>query len=202
VGTSDDNLDSQWVRYEWDSFFNDISSVMKTITCRYLPPVGPRDPSDPVTKPLADFVREIPYFLTFDLIPPLSVMNEEFRSGEDDAGMSGGCMWEPFVITQDEFDELVQELQNRGMRSVEPPQWVKDKTDWHIWKFEYELGVPSEEHERLSREEEKWRQLSKHAEEAGDQDRMIEYHLKAVEAGQALASFVSPYIEQYRAKQK
>ena len=79
MGTSDDNLDSQWVRYEWDSFFNDISSVMKTITCRYLPPVGPRDPSDPVTKPLADFVREIPYFLTFDLIPPLSVMNEEFR---------------------------------------------------------------------------------------------------------------------------
>jgi hypothetical protein len=24
VGTSAENLDSQWVRYEWDSFFNDI----------------------------------------------------------------------------------------------------------------------------------------------------------------------------------
>ena len=24
VGTSVENIDSQWVRYEWDSFFNDI----------------------------------------------------------------------------------------------------------------------------------------------------------------------------------
>lgn len=29
VGTSGDKLDSQWVRYEWDSFFNDILSGVK-----------------------------------------------------------------------------------------------------------------------------------------------------------------------------
>ena len=29
VGTSGANLDSQWVRYEWDSFFNDILSGLK-----------------------------------------------------------------------------------------------------------------------------------------------------------------------------
>lgn len=29
VGTSRENLDSQWVRYEWDSFFNDIISGIK-----------------------------------------------------------------------------------------------------------------------------------------------------------------------------
>lgn len=29
VGTSGENLDSQWVRYEWDSFFNDILSGVK-----------------------------------------------------------------------------------------------------------------------------------------------------------------------------
>lgn len=29
VGTSGSNLDSQWVRYEWDSFFNDILSGVK-----------------------------------------------------------------------------------------------------------------------------------------------------------------------------
>jgi hypothetical protein len=29
VGTSGENLDSQWVRYEWDSFFNDILSGIK-----------------------------------------------------------------------------------------------------------------------------------------------------------------------------
>ena len=29
VGTSTENLDSQWVRYEWDSFYNDILSDVK-----------------------------------------------------------------------------------------------------------------------------------------------------------------------------
>ncbi len=176
--------------------------AMKKITYRYLPPVGPRDRSDQVTRSLAYFVQEIPYFLTFNLIPPLSVMNEEFRSGEDDAGMSGGCAWEPFDITKEEFDELVQELQNRGMRYVEPPQWVKNKTDWHIWKCEYELGIPSDEHYRLSREEMKWAQLSKQAAKAGDREQMLEYHLRAVETGQALARFVSSYVKQYHAKKQ
>ncbi|MBI5570495.1 MAG: hypothetical protein HY914_11160 [Desulfomonile tiedjei] len=175
---------------------------MKKITYRYLPPVGPRDPSNPVTKPLADFVEEIPYFLAFNLIPPLSVMNEEFSTGEDDAGMSGGCVWEPFTIAKEEFDELVRELQNRGMRYVEPPQWVTTKTDWHIWKFEYELGIPSDEHYRLGREEDKWNDLKRQAGEAGDQEQMLEYHLKAVEAGQALAEFVSAFVERYHAKKQ
>jgi hypothetical protein len=175
---------------------------MKKITYSPLPPVGPCDPSEPVTRPLADFVADIPYFLTFNLIPPLSVMNEEFRSGEHDAGMSGGCVWEPFAISEEEFRELVQELQDRGMRYVEAPQWVKTRTDWHIWKFEYELRIPSDEHYRLWREEEKWHRLRKQAEEAGDQERMHEYYLRAVEAGQALARFISGFVEQYHAKKK
>jgi hypothetical protein len=175
---------------------------MKKITYRYLPPVGPRDPSDPVTESLADFVQDIPYFLTFNLIPPLSVMNEEFGSGEDDAGMSGGCVWEPFAVTPEEFAELVQELRKRGMCHVEPPSWVKNKTDWHIWKFEYELGIPSGEHYRLWREEEKWARLENQAAQAGDEQLTLEYHLKAVRAGQKLARFFSTYVKQYHRRKK
>ena len=29
VGTSPENLNSRWVRYEWDSFFNDVISGIK-----------------------------------------------------------------------------------------------------------------------------------------------------------------------------
>ena len=173
---------------------------MKKITYRYLPPVGPRYPSNPVTRSLADFVEEIPYFLTFNLIPPLSVINEEFRTGEHDAGMSGGCVWEPFTITQEEFDELVQELQNRGLRSIAQPQWVKTRTDWHIWKFEYEVGIPADEHYRLWREEDKWNRLKEQAIEAGDEEKMLESYCKAMDAGQALARFVNAFIEEYHAK--
>ncbi len=170
---------------------------MKKITYRYLPPAGPRNPSDPVTESLADFVQDIPYFLAFNLIPPLPVMNDEFLSGEHDAGMSGGCVWEPFAITQEEFTELVEELQNCGMRYVEPPPWVKTGTDWHIWKFEYEVGIPSDEHYRLWREEHKWDQLKKRADEDGDAEQVLEYHLRAVKAGKELANFISPYLERY-----
>lgn len=129
-------------------------------------------------------------------------MNEEFRSGDHDAGMSGGCVWEPFVITKEEFDELVRELQNRGMSHVEPPESVITRTDWHIWKFEYELGIPSDEHYRLWREEEKWGQLRKQADEAGDQERMLEYHLRAIEAGQTLVRFITPFVKQYHSKKQ
>jgi hypothetical protein len=175
---------------------------MKQITYRYLPPVGPRDASDPVTKSLADFVQDIPYFLTFDLIPPLSVINEEFGSGGNDVGMSGGCVWEPFAIMQEDFAELVQELKNRGMRQVEPSPWVKNKTDWHIWKCEYEFGIPAGEHYRLWREEIKWDRMKKQAVQAGDEQLMLEYHLKAVRAGQELARFISAHLEQYRTKKR
>jgi hypothetical protein len=173
---------------------------MKDITYRYLPPVGPREPSDPVTKPLADFVQDIPYFLTFDLIPPLAVTNEEFQAGEDDAGMSGGCVWEPFSISEEEYGELVQELLSRGLRYAEPPAWVQDKTDWHIWKFEFEVGIPADEHYRLWREDDKWAKLTKQAAEEGDEERVLEYHLKGIEAGQQLADFVSSYIREYHQK--
>jgi hypothetical protein len=106
------------------------------------------------------------------------------------------------VITKEEFDEVVCELRNRGNRYVEPPQWVNTRTDWHICKFEYELEIPSDEHYRLWLEEEEWVRLRKQADEAGDQERMLEYHLRAIEAGQALARFISPFVKQYHAKKQ
>jgi len=160
---------------------------MRQITYRQLPQTGPDDAYDPVTCSLADFVLDIPYFLSFDLIPPLSVRNEQFGSGERDAGMSGGCVWEPFTLTALEYEELVLELQNHGLRRVAPPEWVHNRTDWHIWIMEYEVGIPSEEHYRLWREEQIYEGLKKQAEKDGDQEGALSYHLKAIEAGQRLA---------------
>jgi len=170
---------------------------MRDITYRYLPPVGSREPSDPVTKSLADFVQNIPYFLTFGLIPPLSVMNEEFDTGEHDAGMSGGCVWEPFGIDEEAYLELTRELQIRGLRYVVPPPWVQDKTDWYVWQFEFEMDVPADEHYRLLREYQKWSNLKKQVVAEEDEERKMEYHLRGLEAGQRLARFIDPYIRKY-----
>lgn len=35
--------------------------------------------------------------------PPFHILNEELKSGGGDQGMSGGCIWKPFQITEDEY---------------------------------------------------------------------------------------------------
>jgi hypothetical protein len=66
---------------------------------------------------LPDFLFAMPYLFVLGIseqpIPPLIVLNEIFRSGKWDAGMSGGCEWKPFEISGQEYDELVQALANR-----------------------------------------------------------------------------------------
>jgi hypothetical protein len=173
---------------------------MKQLTYRQLPPIGSDDAYDPVTGSLADFVLDIPYLLSFDLNPPISVLNEQFGSGERYAAMSGGCVWKPFTITELEYEELTLELQNRGFQRVSPPEWVQNRTDWHIWIMEYEVGIPSEEHYRLLREEQTYAKLKIQAEKVGDQEGSLSYQLKALEAGQRLYRFTDPFIQKHRKK--
>ena len=63
---------------------------MRDVTYRYLQPAGSAEDTIAATKSLADFVREISYLPSFRLIPTLAVLNGVFRTGEHDAGMSGG----------------------------------------------------------------------------------------------------------------
>lgn len=172
---------------------------MRQITYRPLSVLGHFELA-PIDASLADFIQDIPYFLSFNLIPPLSVMNEKFSSGEDDAGMSGGCVWEPFTLTQSEYEELVRELQERGLKYVAPPEWVRDKTDWHVWVFEFEFGAPWEEHYRLLREDSKWAKMAQEARKEDDQAKFLKYYAKSMRAGGRLARFLAPYIRRYRKK--
>jgi len=43
-------------------------------------------------------------------VPPLAVLNDVFRSGARDAGMSGACEWKPFEIDETDYRSLVDEL--------------------------------------------------------------------------------------------
>jgi len=83
------------------------------------------------------------YLLSFRLIPPLVVLNGVFRTGEHDAGMSGGCVWEPFDIDSDEYEELAGELQACGVRSARPSEWVQNRVNSQLWTFEFEVGIPA-----------------------------------------------------------
>jgi hypothetical protein len=64
----------------------------------------------------ADLVWALPYVVMTE-IPPQHILNDLLVRGQDDAGMSGGCIWKPFEVDPEQFDELVEELRHRGPRT-------------------------------------------------------------------------------------
>ena len=46
----------------------------------------------------------------YRVVPPLHLVNERLATGLDDAGMSGKCEWQPFALSEGEYEEIVEEL--------------------------------------------------------------------------------------------
>jgi hypothetical protein len=90
-----------------------------------------------------DLLMHIPYLFMkgfTNVIPPLPILNKLLTSGINDAGMSGGCRWKPFEITESEYSELVEELLTEpGFEFITPetPHNVKTHEDWCIWKVQF-----------------------------------------------------------------
>ena len=104
---------------------------------------------------IADVLRSYPYLLSGGLIPPLAIVNALLRTGEVDAGMSGGGRWEPIELSADEFEEVVTHLCEHGahgksLRYAEPPEWVQSYADWSIWVAEQVYSIPATENRRYS----------------------------------------------------
>ena len=76
---------------------------MRTISYKTLGGMGGETPK---VGTVADVLLEIPYLLMTRIIPPLRVVNDLLAKGISDAGMSGGCRWEPFQVTPVEWEEL------------------------------------------------------------------------------------------------
>lgn len=72
-------------------------------------------------------------------------MNDLFRTGRFDSGMSGGLQWKPFTLTKAEYAGLVRELQNRrpALGVLEPAPWVKTMEDWDLFLDEVLNGIPA-----------------------------------------------------------
>lgn len=93
---------------------------------------------------VVDLLAAVPYLLTTQLVPPLRVVNDLLTKGSYDAGMSGGCEWEPFQIDASEWNDVKQALTAPGSEEpcefIEPPDWVKTYDDWHTWVMTFKWG--------------------------------------------------------------
>jgi hypothetical protein len=62
---------------------------------------------------LKELLRDMPYFIwppDDGVLPTREEINRVLAEGKWDAGMSGGCDWQPFQISNEEYEELVLEF--------------------------------------------------------------------------------------------
>jgi hypothetical protein len=60
---------------------------------------------------LEELLRDIPYLIwppDGGILPTREELNRVLAEGKWDAGMSGGCDWQPFQISDDEYEELAE----------------------------------------------------------------------------------------------
>src|SRR5436309_9992559 len=122
---------------------------MKRLRYTLLPGVGPGEFPEEGT--VADLLFAIPYFIGFSApFPPHVQLNSLLRKGYVDAGMSGGCTWEPFELSMDEYVEVVSAIvqdqrlaqspvpslhgSDEGVREIRDGYrtWEMDKGGW-VW---------------------------------------------------------------------
>ena len=155
---------------------------MRTLPYTLLPCVGPGE--TPTEGSVADLLRAIPYLLIKGLIPPRFLINETLQKGLDDAGMSGGCRWEPFTLSEAEFEEVVADLEARGdregrpLRYEEPPEWVTTRTRWSVWTSHRIYSIPIEENLRLQEAMDVEDRAMREASERGDKEARIDHLLR------------------------
>ncbi|TWI77346.1 hypothetical protein LZ24_00151 [Desulfobotulus alkaliphilus] len=58
------------------------------------------------------FVYDIPYLGHLGIFPDFFVLNEIFLSGGGDGGMGPGASWEPFSISEEEYEQLLDALED------------------------------------------------------------------------------------------
>ncbi len=96
---------------------------------------------------LKSFLLDIPYLFfrgSRSVLPTLPVLNDLLEKGLFDAGMSGGCRWNPFQISREEYEELVEELLTDPefeFVSVETPSRITTFESWALWRIKFIRNV-------------------------------------------------------------
>ena len=69
---------------------------------------------------LLTFVYDIPYLGGCGVFPPLQIINDMFSRGHNGGGMSPGTKWEPFLLSQDEYDKLIAAVKSTPLEQIRP----------------------------------------------------------------------------------
>ena len=62
---------------------------------------------------LPDFILKIPYCIFMNFIPSKKALNEVLDSGSAGGGMGTGFYWEPFTLSEQEYQEVIKFWQSK-----------------------------------------------------------------------------------------
>jgi hypothetical protein len=129
---------------------------LRAVKYNYLFPVADADgtQSSEELGDISDLLRAaVPYLFADGPIPPLSVVNDLLATGCSDLGMSGGAEWEPFALSDAEFEAFVGYLDSPAGRRkfhikkavivASVPSEVRTTEDFSSWKIDEALKDPT-----------------------------------------------------------
>ncbi|MBN1472144.1 MAG: hypothetical protein JW925_10220, partial [Syntrophaceae bacterium] len=83
----------------------------------------------------------------------------------------------------------------KGYSVATLPSWVKTQSDFHIWEFEADYGVPAKEHKKLTQKERILEEKYKRAVCEGRAKDAEKLYAQKYEAGVNLARFMGKYLK-------
>ena len=89
-----------------------------------------------VTSKLLDFLLDLPYLFPSECIPPLSVLNSILMKGEFVSGMGEDLEWKPFLIGQNEYEEIVEILTSGVHGTYFSDNELSKNEDYETWLIE------------------------------------------------------------------
>lgn len=174
---------------------------MQKIPYKYLPPTGGTELDCEDT--LADFLLELPHLFYMDYAPPLNIINLLLSQGIDDAGMSGGAKWQPFVVTETEYDDIIgyfkntklnhQKYQNLNLSLIDAK--VNTMNEWFCRVMAHKFSIPYEKHLKLTEQEGSLKNKAEAAFKAGNEEEGMTFHLQWIKVSNELVEFLDPYLE-------
>jgi hypothetical protein len=119
-----------------------------------------------VKEPLSTFLYDLPYITSCNIVPPRHLLNTILLKGKHGGSMSPRFTWEPFELSEQEYEEILPKLLNPDWSILAPKLWklrlpmkvdrtFDDITDRHLWRVEVSAKYwsdPKEAEEKAARE--------------------------------------------------
>jgi hypothetical protein len=119
-----------------------------------------------LTEPLSTFLYELPYITSCNILPPRHILNIVLLKGEHGGSMSPKFTWEPFELSEQEYQEILPKLLDPDWLVLAPKIWrlrlpmkldtafdhITDRLDW-MTEVSIKHQVQSKEEQEKERRE-------------------------------------------------